>query len=181
MQFSQLPCSDFNQYNFAVAPGARATVSGPQRSPLGLAADPGGLPIYMSGVLVGGIGVVTKTTYTLDRNVFDFDQNTPQGDDDEIVALAGSSGFGAPPPIQAQNISAGGITLRYVDGSSANFNAAVALAADPFPASAIAAPVSVPGFYAAAGAAGTGVTWGSAAAGVFPDGTGPGGVAAHMR
>jgi uncharacterized protein GlcG (DUF336 family) len=182
VQFSQLPCSDFNQYNNnpAVTPGAvRPTVAGPQRSPLGLAADPGGLPIYKQGVLVGGIGVVSKTTYTLDLDVFDFDQNTAAGDDDEIIALAASSGFGAPGPIQAQNISAGGNTLRYVDATTSNFAAAVALAPDPFPASATAAPVSVPGFYLAAGAPGTGVTWGTVASGVFPDGTGPGGVGAQ--
>lgn len=179
VQFSQLPCSDFNQYNNnpAVTPApVRATVAGPQRAPLGLAADPGGLPIYKQGVLVGGIGVVTKTTYTLDLDIFDFDQNTAAGDDDEIIALAGTSGYSAPGPIQAQNISAGGNTLRYTDASSANFAAAVALAPDPFPASATAAPVTVPGFYLAAGAPGTGVTWGTPASGVFPDGTGPGGV-----
>ncbi len=76
VQFSQLPCSDFNQYNAAAAPGGlRPTVPGPQRSPLGLSADPGGLPIYKHGVMVGGIGVISKPSYSLDANIFDFDQN----------------------------------------------------------------------------------------------------------
>ena len=177
VQFSQLPCSDFNQYNAAAAPGGlRPTVPGPQRSPLGLSADPGGLPIYKQGVMVGGIGVVSKPIYSLDLNIFDFDQNTPAGDDNEIIALAGVTGYEAPGPIQAQNISAGGVTLRYTDATAADFATAVALAPSPFPASATAAAVSVPGFYVAGAAPGTGATWGTAAAGVFPDGTGPGGV-----
>jgi len=33
-----------------------ATTVGPQRSPLGLAADPGGLPLYKNGTVVGGVG-----------------------------------------------------------------------------------------------------------------------------
>jgi uncharacterized protein GlcG (DUF336 family) len=174
VQFSSLPCSDFNAFLTRPDPG-------PQRSPLGLAADPGGLPIYKQGVLVGGIGVISKPLYSLDLNVFDFDQDTPAGDDNEIIALAGEFGYGAPGPIQAQNISAGGVTLRYVDASSANFAAAVVTATDPYPAgnSAAATPVTVPGYYTIGAAPGTGVTWGTAASGVFPDGTGPGGVPAQ--
>lgn len=172
VQFSQLPCSDFNQ-------PLGGPVPGPQRSPLGLSADPGGLPIYKQGVMVGGIGVVSQPlsgqppVYSLDLNIFDFDQNTPAGDNNEIIALAAVTGFGAPQPIQAQNISAGGVTLRYVDATSGDF----------------ARPVG-PGTYAlvpAAGALGgfwngtlnNGTFWGRAPAagspfvtgvsGVFPD------------
>jgi uncharacterized protein GlcG (DUF336 family) len=128
VQFSQLPCSDFNQ-------PLGGPVPGPQRSPLGLSADPGGLPIYVQGVLVGGIGVVSQPTsgqppvYSLDLNVFDFDQNTAAGDNNEIIALAAVTGFGAPEPIQAQNISAGGVTLRYIDATTGDFARPVALGA----------------------------------------------------
>src|SRR3546814_8498326 len=54
VQFSQLPCSDLSA-RFGAA-GAAALI-GPKRSPLGLADNPGGLPPYKKGVLVGGIGV----------------------------------------------------------------------------------------------------------------------------
>jgi hypothetical protein len=43
VQFSQLPCSDLNT---RVGMAAAGPLIGPKRSPLGLAADPGGLPLY---------------------------------------------------------------------------------------------------------------------------------------
>ena len=36
---------------------------GPQRSPLGLSADPGGFPLYKSGTVVGGVGVIADGLY----------------------------------------------------------------------------------------------------------------------
>ena len=58
VQFSQLPCSDFStRYS---AGGGAAALIGPKRSPLGLAADPGSVPLYKNGVLVGGIGVMAR-------------------------------------------------------------------------------------------------------------------------
>src|SRR5215469_16473277 len=65
VQFSQLPCSDFNTVA-AATPGA--TNAGPHRSPLGFAADSGGLPIYKNGMLQGGIGVMSTATYSLNLN-----------------------------------------------------------------------------------------------------------------
>ncbi len=79
MQFSQLPCSDVNR-----APAA-GTI-GPKRSPLGLAADPGGLPLYKNGTVVGGIGVVADGTYGLDRDITDTDTDV-----DELIAVAGGA------------------------------------------------------------------------------------------
>jgi uncharacterized protein GlcG (DUF336 family) len=115
---------------------------------------------------VGGIGVVSKPLYSLDLNVFDFDQNTSAGDDNEIIAIAGVQGYEAPQPIQAQNISGGGLTLRFTDATSADLAAPVALSA---PGSFAANEISVPGFYAASGTPLAGKTWGTLAAGVFPD------------
>jgi uncharacterized protein GlcG (DUF336 family) len=150
VQFSQLPCSDFNLSFNGGGAGA-----GPQHSPLGLSADSGGLPIYINGVLVGGIGVVTKTTYTLDLNIFDFDV-----DNDEVEAIAGVHGYNAPGPIQAQNISVGGVTLRYSDATEANLAA-------PAAATGTYTLVAVPGFFG--GALVSGQTYGSVASGIRSD------------
>lgn len=103
VQFSQLPCSDL---------AARATDGfiGPKRSPLGLAADPGGFPLYKNGVVVGGIGVIADGAYSFDPNVLDRDNDL-----DEAIALAGTVGFAAPETIRANRISADGTALRYTD------------------------------------------------------------------
>ena len=151
VQFSQLPCSDFsNHFSSGTGPG-------PFASPLGLSADSGGLPLYISGTLVGGIGVVTKTTYTLDRNIFDVDV-----DDDEVIALAGQSSFTPPSSITASNITVNGLTLRYTDATSANFATSVQ-------ASGSLNLVSVPRFYNSASGVLAGTQYGTAASGIRPD------------
>lgn len=160
VQFSQLSCSDFNTVA-ATAPGA--TNAGPHRSPLGFAADSGGLPIYKNGVLVGGIGVMTKNTYSADANIFDVDV-----DDDEVIAIAGVTGYEAPAGIRAENISLLGNTLRYTDASSADLAA-------PVEATGSFTPVVVPGYFAGPASGHTaiaGLTYDSAdgASGIAPDG-----------
>jgi uncharacterized protein GlcG (DUF336 family) len=105
VQFSQLPCSDLNTRFNGVGPSA-----GPQRSPLGLSADSGGLPLYKNGTVVGGIGVISDGVYGLDRDIRDRDV-----DDDEVIALAGTFGFEAPADRRADRITAGGLTLRFAD------------------------------------------------------------------
>lgn len=107
VQFSQLPCSDLAA-RFATT-GAGALI-GPKRSPLGLAADPGGFPLYKNGVLVGGIGVMVDGQYGFDANVLDTDT-----DADERIALAGTVGFEAPVAIRADRITVDGTSLRYSD------------------------------------------------------------------
>ena len=118
VQFSSLSCSD-------VVSSGPASVVGPRPSPLGLSADPGGLPLYKNGTVVGGIGIISDGVYGLDREVIDIDQ-----DRDEIIAVAGARGFDAPTDRRADRISAGGITLRYVDseGTITNPGAAPAIA-----------------------------------------------------
>ena len=61
VQFSSLPCSDLSP-RYSATGGAAAAI-GPKRSPLGLSADPGGIPLYKNGVLVGGIGVEGDGAY----------------------------------------------------------------------------------------------------------------------
>jgi len=105
VQFSQLPCSD-------LATRAADGMIGPQRSPLGLAADPGGFPLYKNGVVVGGVGVISDGAYGFDPNVLDTDN-----DADERIALAGTVGFEAPDSIRANRVFVDGTSLRYSDAT----------------------------------------------------------------
>ncbi len=160
VQFSQLPCSDFNTAA-ATAPGA--TNAGPHRSPLGFSADSGGLPIYKNGILAGGIGVMTKGVYSDNLNIF-----AVPIDDDEVIALAGTTGYAAPQAIDADNIAVNGLTLQYTDATSANFAA-------PVSATGVFTPLPVAGFFAGPAAGQTaiaGLTYGSTdgASGIAPDG-----------
>ncbi|WP_432768454.1 MAG: heme-binding protein [Sphingopyxis sp.] len=109
VQFSQLPCSDLSA-RFGAAGGA--ALIGPKRSPLGLAADPGGLPLYKNGVLVGGIGVMGDGVYGSDPNILDIDS-----DAEEFIALAGTRGFEAPTSITADKIAVDGTSLRFSDAT----------------------------------------------------------------
>jgi len=106
VQFSQLSCSDVSRQ-------ASAGTIGPKRAPLGLSADPGGLPLYKNGIVVGGIGVLADGIYTLDLDIRDTDTDV-----DELIAIAGGSGFAAPADRRANQITVDGRALRYVDNES---------------------------------------------------------------
>jgi uncharacterized protein GlcG (DUF336 family) len=104
VQFSQLPCSDFSQ-RFGSGVGV-----GPHRAPLGLAADPGGLPLYKNGRVVGGVGVMADARYSLDKVISNFDDDL-----DELIATAATVGFAAPLDIRADRITLVGKTARFSD------------------------------------------------------------------
>ena len=104
VQFSSLPCSDFSSRFSA------GTAVGPKRSPLGLAADAGGFPLYKNGVIVGGIGVMGDGDYGFDPTILDTDN-----DAEEFVALAGIQGFAPTDLILADRISVDGTLLRFSD------------------------------------------------------------------
>lgn len=106
VQFSSLPCSDLAT---RFAPGAGPN-PGPHRSPLGLSADPGGLPLYKNGTVVGGIGVEADGAYTLDPSLLDSDRDV-----DELIAVAGTFGFAAPIDRRADRITVDGKTARFSD------------------------------------------------------------------
>ena len=126
MQFSSLPCSDlvarFNPAggsSFVTQAGAVAqspAMIGPKRTPLGLSADPGGIPLYKNGVVVGGLGVMGDNDYGADFEIQDVDR-----DREEIIALAGATGFDAPVGIRAERITVDGTTLRYADATTAHY------------------------------------------------------------
>ena len=110
VQFSSLPCSDLNARFESNNGGVIDPRIGPKRSPLGLSADPGGLPLYEDGTLVGGIGIAADGVYSLDRNVRDRDRDL-----DELIALAGTRDFKAPRELSAERISVDGRSLRFAD------------------------------------------------------------------
>lgn len=103
VQFSQLPCSDMMRFGEALG-------GGPRRSPLGLSADPGGLPLYKDGQVVGGVGVIADGVYGLDLSVSDFDRDL-----DEMIAVAAQQGFEPPENIKGHRITVEGKLLRYAD------------------------------------------------------------------
>src|SRR3546814_7234424 len=103
-------CSSDLSARFGAA-GAAALI-GPKRSPLGVAADPGGLPLDKKGVLVGGIGVMGDGDYGSDPNILDTDS-----DAEEYIALAGTRGFEAPAGITADRITIDGTSLRFSDAA----------------------------------------------------------------
>lgn len=112
VQFSQLPCGDFvARFDPDAGPSP-----GPHRSPLGLSADAGGLPLYKRGTVVGGVGVIGDGIYSLDK--LSPTSEGPEGFEfslDEIAALAGTFGFAPNPERKADVITAVGKTLRYTD------------------------------------------------------------------
>ncbi len=162
VQFSQLPCSDLSS-RFPTS-----GMIGPQRSPLGLSADPGGIPLYSGGVLVGGIGVTSRGVYSDDLTVF-----VTESDPDELIALAGTVGFDAPAGIRANKITINGLLLPYTDVDT------TALAANPGAAPSFAAIngtagalVSVNGYYTAGLVPLNGTVYGTPASGIAPDSSG---------
>jgi uncharacterized protein GlcG (DUF336 family) len=150
VQFSQLPCSDLMRFGEQLG-------AGPRRAPLGLAADPGGFPLYKDGRVVGGVGVVFDGVYGLDRRIDDYDRNL-----DELIAVAAMQGY-TPPADIAGRISVEGKLLRYSDVDARHLRTrgmVAALDAGRY--------VSVPG-YVPAGRR-DGLTFGTTASGVRPDG-----------
>jgi len=158
VQFSQLPCSDLS----ARFTPAEADV-GPKRSPLGLAGDPGGFPLYRSGTPVGGVGVVVDSVYGIDRNILDIDSDT-----DEAVAFAAAGPLAAPEDRRADRITADGKTLRFSDIRSEDLRSRVD--SPPAFASLLGASgqlVAVPGYNDALVRAGT--AFGQARSGIRAD------------
>ena len=149
VQFSQLLCSDLT---------VKTGSAGPKPSPLGLSADPGGIPLYKSGIAVGGIGVIADGVYGVDADI----TGSTDQDVDEIIALAGTSGFEAPVNIQANRIAVDGKTLRFTDATSGD------LSSPPGATSSDGSFIAVSGFTGAS--ASDGVVFETGASGFVPSG-----------
>jgi len=94
VQFSQLLCSD---------------ITGIDRGlPLGLSADPGGLPLYKEREAVGGVGVEGNGAYTLD-----FDPSDKDVTREERIAVAATRAFAPPREVQGDRIFVGGLRLPF--------------------------------------------------------------------
>jgi uncharacterized protein GlcG (DUF336 family) len=107
VQLSQLFCGD-------VIP--RAGVMAPMpleflfagTLPLGLSADPGGLPLYKNGRAVGGVGVEGNGRYSVDVDPRDRDVTK-----EELIAAAATRGFEAPAFIRGDRIIVAGLRFPF--------------------------------------------------------------------
>ena len=93
VQFSQLLCSDINP-----------------KLAIGLSADPGGVPLYKDGILVGGVGVEGDGLYGLDADPSDKDVPV-----EELAAVAATRGFETPDEIRGEKIIVNGIRFPFVN------------------------------------------------------------------
>lgn len=103
VQFSNLRCSDVDR-------GSGAYAAAMANLPLGLSADPGGLPLYKDGVAVGGIGVEGDGSYTLDPG-----QPDTESTNEEAIAAAGTLGFSAPAAIRGDSILVVGFQFLFAN------------------------------------------------------------------
>jgi hypothetical protein len=119
LQFSQLPCSDIP---------ARTGTVGPKASPIGIAADAGGLPLYRNGSLIGAVGVMSDSLYNLDLDITDLEE-----DQDEVIAVAAAGPLMAPLDRRADRITADGRSFRFTDSEALKSNPANAPALRDIP------------------------------------------------
>jgi len=119
VQFSQLPCTDIKMPALT----------------LGLAGDPGGVPIYKNGVAMGGIGVEGDGFYSVDLDPSDNDQSL-----EEVIAVAATLGYEAPFGIRGDQILVDGVRLPFINAPQTGGQAASLSGAGTFlPGSAIRA------------------------------------------
>ena len=162
VQFSQLPCSDLSVRFDSNNGGTIDPRIGPKRSPLGFSADPGGLPLYQNGTLVGGVGAIADGVYGLDRNISGRD-----GSLDEVIAVAGTVGFEAPKDLRADRVAVDGRSLRFSDRRPSDLRSRPS-DADAVSLAAAGAFVPVTGYFNGGGPI-AGTAFGFGQSGIRPD------------
>jgi len=105
VQFSSLPCSDVRN------PRDRNL----SNLPIGLSADPGGVPIYKNGLAVGGIGVEGDGFYSLDADPKDDFLANGERNTEEDIAVAAIRGFRVPPAFGIDKIRLNGMGVPFVN------------------------------------------------------------------
>ena len=85
----------------------------------GLAGSPGGVPLFKSGLLIGGVGVAGNSRkVNTGIPALDDIQTTQVRDTDEEVALAGQKGFAPKAKFFGSRVFIDGIRVPYVQGSA---------------------------------------------------------------
>jgi uncharacterized protein GlcG (DUF336 family) len=109
VQFSQLPCGNVIPYGQTYpSPPLPPLPAG--TLPLGLSADPGGLPLYAGGQAAGGVGVEGDGRYSVDRN-----PGAGTVTLEERIAVAATRGFEAPDDIRGDKILLNGLRFPFVN------------------------------------------------------------------
>ena len=131
---SNMPFSDVNRFKKTdlIPTSSSPGTFGSPITGTSLDGSPGGLPLYKSGKLVGGVGVTGDgipgpLAPVRAQNPFIF---IPGYDKDEDVALAGQKGFAPSPAILATNVFINGIRLAYT-ASTTKTSAALAVVGNP--------------------------------------------------
>jgi uncharacterized protein GlcG (DUF336 family) len=161
VQFSQLPCGDWVRRDDPMLQAGGIDAfdnvfdgrAGPKRSPLGFSADPGGFPLYINGVIVGGIGVTVQETTMVDAtgrtvpvSIYGVQgRRDSAGDLEEQIALSASRGFEAPDNRIAATVAVMGRLLRYTNTASSAKTERAAALVTALPTGGSLKPV--PGFY----------------------------------
>ncbi len=131
VNFSNLSFTDVNRFknpntgyipNFTSGTNGDPIVGAPFDAVSGLAGSPGGVPLFIAGKLVGGVGVAGSTiapaispfSILADIQI----QSQQRYDPDEDVALAGQIGFQPAGKILGSNVSIDGIRVPYVVGKT---------------------------------------------------------------
>jgi uncharacterized protein GlcG (DUF336 family) len=136
VNFSSMAFSDTNKYkapetdhsfpapplpgvdDFASATPADAFRSVPFTA-LALSGNPGGVPLFKNGILIGGVGVVGYS----DAAVSGFDTSFLQTEN-EHIALSGQAGYRPDPQLDGSNVLIDGLRLAYLANSGVNVTVA---------------------------------------------------------